>query len=85
MVYKSCKVALSGGIIKGRQMLKMVYDYYKTNEDYGHINTVEDMQLIKMANPEQNNQLVHFQDSWDEGLQGAVDEHVHGRAILWES
>ena len=68
------KVASSGGIIKGRQLLKMVYEHYKTNADYGHVYDINDLGAVKMSDPKNNNQLLGFIDEWDNVLLGAVDK-----------
>ena len=71
---KTEKIAQEGGIIKGRQLLKMVYDNFKTNAEYGHVNDINDLQAVKMADPKNNNQLAGFLDKWDDVHLGAIDE-----------
>ena len=55
--------------------MKMVYDYFKTNAEYGHVNNINDVQAVCMVDPKNNNQLCGFMNDWDAALLAAVDEH----------
>jgi hypothetical protein len=64
-----------GRNVTGRQLLKVVYDYYKTDEYSGVLYDVADLMEVKVKvdNPGWK-QLQDFRDTWDETLAGMERE-----------
>ena len=64
-----------GRNVTGRQLLKLVYDYYRTDEYTGIVYDVSDLMAIKMKSDNPNwKQLASFRDAWDETLAGMEKE-----------
>ena len=59
-------------ILKGRQMLHIIYEHFKTDEAYGHVNNITDVISVKMKDPKNINQLQPFLDNWNHVLEGMV-------------
>ena len=57
-------------VLKGRQMLKIIYDHFETDEAYGHINDITDLMSMRMKDPKNINQLRPFIDNWHHVLDG---------------
>ena len=64
-----------GRNVTGRQLLKVVYDYYKTDEYSGVLYDVADLMEVKVKGDNPGwKQLQDFRDTWDETLAGMEKE-----------
>jgi hypothetical protein len=64
-----------GRNVTGRQLLKVVYDYYKTDEYSGVLYDVADLMEVKVKGDNPGwKQLQDFRDTWDETLAGMERE-----------
>jgi hypothetical protein len=64
-----------GRNVTGRQLLKVVYEYYKTDESAGILYDVSDLMNVRIRGDNPGwKQLQDFRDSWDETLAGMENE-----------
>ena len=64
-----------GRNVTGRQLLKVVYDFYKTDEFVGIVYDISDLTQIKIKGDNPGwRQLQAFRDTWDETLAGMDKE-----------
>ena len=63
-----------GRNVTGRQLLKLVYDYYKTDESAGIIYDLSDLLRVNIRGDQGWKSLLDFRDTWDETLAGVENE-----------
>ena len=64
-----------GNNVTGRQLLKVVYEYYKTDESAGILYDLSDLMSVKIKGDNPGwRQLQDFRDTWDETLAGMEKE-----------
>ena len=62
-------LAKNGKMIAGRQVLYMVYSYFRTDVENGSVYDIEDIIAVTMY----NNNMEHFLQRWDRVLLGLVE------------